>query len=93
MFGKICFVGEDSIFVELKQDFEIKNNILNSHVVIEDREKSLLGEIFEINKGNVKIKFLGEFQNGKLQRGIIRKPLLDASVRSVTDFYYFRKTN
>ncbi len=85
MFGKICFVGEDSIFVELKQDFEIKNNILNSHVVIEDREKSLLGEIFEINKGNVKIKFLGEFQNGKLQRGIIRKPLLDASVRSVTE--------
>lgn len=85
MFGKICFVGEDSIFVELNQDIEIKNSILNSHVVIEDRDKSLLGEIFEINKGNVKIKFIGEFQEGKLQRGIIRKPFLDASVRPVTD--------
>ena len=83
MFDKISFIGEQNIFVNLKPEVEITNNILSSHVVITDREKQLLGEIAELDSGRVKIKLLGEFQDGKLYGGIIRKPLLDASVRAV----------
>lgn len=83
MFDKISFIGEQNIYVNLKEGIEIKNNILSSHVTIIDNEKQLLGEISEIDGNRVKIKLLGEFQNGKLYGGIIRKPLLDSMVREV----------
>lgn len=85
MFDKITFISEQYVLVGLKTDIELKSNILSSHVVISDAEKNLLGEIVEIGDGKVKIKFLGEFSNGKLFGGIIRKPLLDATVRMVNE--------
>lgn len=85
MFDKISFISEQYVFVNLKSGVEIKSNILSSHVVLSDSEKNLLGEIVELGEGKVKIKFLGEFQDGKLFGGIIRKPLLDATVRMVNE--------
>ena len=85
MFGRISFIGEDNVLVDLNEGVELKNNILSSHVVITDKEKMLLGEISELNQGKVKIKLLGEFQNGKLFGGIIRKPLLDSVTRPVNE--------
>ena len=85
MFDKISFIGEQFIFVNLMEGVDIKSNILSSHVVISDAEKNLLGEIVEIGAGKVKIKFLGEFSEGKLFGGIIRKPLMDAEIRMVNE--------
>ncbi|MBR4672152.1 MAG: DUF87 domain-containing protein [Bacilli bacterium] len=85
MFDKISYINETSVYVDLMPGVEIKNNILSSHVVIEDAEKQLLGEIAEVNQTQVSIKLLGEFTNGKLFGGIIRKPLMDAKVRSVNE--------
>ena len=85
MFDKISYINETSVYVDLTPGVEIKNNILSSHVVIEDAEKQLLGEISEVNQTQVNIKLLGEFSNGKLFGGIIRKPLMDAKVRSVNE--------
>ena len=65
MFGRISFIGEDNVLVDLNEGVELKKNILSSHVVITDKEKMLLGEISELNQGKVKIKLLGEFQNDK----------------------------
>jgi len=85
MFDKISLISETNVYVDLVEGVKITNNILSSHVVIKDAEKELLGEISEINKTQVKIKLLGEFQDGKLFGGIIRKPLLDAQVRGVNE--------
>lgn len=82
MFGRISFIGEDNVLVDLNEGVELKKNILSSHVVITDK---VLGEISELNQGKVKIKLLGEFQNGKLFGGIIRKPLLDSVTRPVNE--------
>ncbi len=83
MFDKINFMNDTHIFVGLKAGVEIKKNLLSGHVVISDAEKNVLGEIVEINKEEVKVRLLGEFENGKLHSGVIRKPLLDASVREI----------
>lgn len=85
MFDKISYINETSIYVDLVQGVEIKNNILSSHVVIVDEEKQLLGEIAEINQRQVQIKLIGEFLNGKLYGGIIRKPLMNAKIRSINE--------
>lgn len=85
MFNKIDFMNESNIYVSIKDDAEVKNNLLNVHVVIIDTEKQLLGEIEEIKGKQVKIKLLGEFKNGELFGGVIRKPLLDAQIRPLDE--------
>ena len=85
MFDRIVYVGETNCYVSLKEGVEIKNNLLSSHVVLEDGEKKILGEISELNQGRVNIKLMGEFLDGKLQPGILRKPLMDSTIRPVND--------
>lgn len=85
MFDKISYVSENSLVVDLNPNFPLQNNILSSHVIISDSEKNLLGEITEVTKQDVKIKLLGEFVEGKLWGGIIRKPLMNGQVRPVNE--------
>ncbi len=85
MFDRIVYIGETNCYVSLKEGVEIKSNILSSHVVVEDAEKQILGEISELNQGRVNIKLIGEFHEGKLQSGILRKPLMDATIRPVNE--------
>ena len=85
MFDRIIYIGENNCYVALKEGVEITNNILSSHVIVEDEEKHILGEISELNQGRVNIKLIGEFRDGKLQNGILRKPLMDATIRPVND--------
>jgi len=83
MFDKINFMNDTHVFVGLKDGVELKTNLLSGHVVITDQEKNTLGEIVEINEHQAKIRLIGEFENGKLRNGVIRKPLLDAQVRTI----------
>jgi hypothetical protein len=85
MFEKISLINETSVYVDLVPGVKVTNNILSSHVVIVDEEKQLLGEISEVNSTQVKIKLLGEFTNGQLYGGIIRKPLMNAQIRGIND--------
>ena len=85
MFDKISFIGEQDIYVDLKDGTLIKNNILSSHVAIVDNEKTLLGEISEVDSKRVKIKLLGEFGADKFLGGVIRRPLFDSVVRPLDD--------
>lgn len=85
MFDKITFMNEGNIYVNIKEGVEVKNNLLNMHVVVSDSEKHLLGEIEEIKDRNVKIRLLGEFRGGELFPGVLRKPFLDAQIRAVVN--------
>ena len=83
MFDKIEYMNDSYIYVGLNENEELKTNILNMHVAIIDKDKALLGEIEELNGKKAKIRMLGEFINGKFNGGVIRKPLLDAQIRSL----------
>ncbi len=85
MFDKISLINETSVVVDLTPGVAVTNNILSSHVVIEDEEKQILGEISEVNNAQVRIKLLGEFMNGQLFGGIIRKPLMNSKIRSINE--------
>ena len=85
MFDKIAYMNDSYIFVNLSEGVSLKKDVLNLHVAIIDSEKALLGEIEELNGRQLKIRMLGQFINGKLNSGIIRKPLLDAKIRSLRE--------
>ena len=85
MFGKIEMISKNFALVGLSHSEELMKDLLNVHVVFEDEDKKILGEVEEINKDNLKINFLGELTSDNFVGGILKKPSLDAKVRVITE--------
>ena len=81
MFKEITAISKN--FAWIKMEGTTTDDLLNMNVVFEENEKKILGEVDEIDNGQIKVSFLGEFINGKFQGGIIRKPSLTANVRII----------
>jgi DNA helicase HerA-like ATPase len=84
MLGKIVYISNTMAHVEVIGGLEAASNLMNMHVVFEDGIKMVLGEVEDISETIVKVKFLGELNNGKFLSGVVRKPNLNASVRVIT---------
>ena len=84
MFGKIVFISDTEAHVKIAAEGGLNTNIMNMHVVFEDGDKKVLGEVEDINDEIIKIRFLGEITNGKFIGGVIRKPTFNASLRLIT---------
>ena len=84
MFKNILYVGDVDVEIALKEDAVVNTDIMNMPIVLVDSEKSILAEIKEMNPKSVKAKMLGELVDGKFIGGILRKPNLSATIRSLT---------
>ncbi len=85
MFDRIVYISDKDCEVKLKSDADISFNLMNLHIIFEDNDKKILGEVDDVKDGVVKVRFLGEITNRGLLGGVIRKPTLDASVRVIED--------
>ncbi len=85
MFGKIKFIAENVAHVENIVSAEQMGDLMNTHVVFEAPDQAILGEVEEVNAEVVKIRFLGEFHNGKYVSGVIRKPVMGSKVRTINN--------
>ena len=83
MFGKIKYITEGEAHVESKIEPGQDVDLMNSNVVFEAPNQEILGEVEEVNDDTIKIRFLGEFINGKYVSGVIRKPLLSSNIRMI----------
>ena len=83
MFDRIVYISDHGANVKLVQGIQLSMNLMNLHIVFEDGEKKILGEIDDIDGEVVKVRFLGEIINGNLIGGTIRKPALDAKIRII----------
>ena len=83
MFDRIVYISDHSANIRLKDAENLAVNLMNLHLVFEDKDKKVLGEVYDLDKDIVKARFLGEIVNGKLIGGTIRKPALDASIRVI----------
>jgi len=85
MFGKIIYISESIAHLENT----LKNNesldLMNIHVIFEAPNQRILGEISEINPDIIKIRFLGEYIDGRYVNGVIRKPLLSSKIRIINE--------
>ena len=73
MFGKITEIIDNYVYVE-NSTHELKNNILNIHVVFEEANRKVVGEVLSINKDIIKIFLVGEIRNNFFSPGVMRKP-------------------
>ena len=83
MFDKIIYISDQGANIKLKEDAELAINLMNLHLIFEDKAKTVLGEVDDLSDGVVKARFLGEITNGRLVGGVLRKPSLDAKVRVI----------
>ena len=85
MFERITRISDTSVYVKVGTNTSENANLLNTHLVFQDNEKALLGEIEEVSDEEIKVRLLGEFDGYSLRSGILRKPLLNATIRQVTN--------
>ena len=81
MFEKILSITKNFAIVKISSN--INDDILNYNVILEDKDKRILGEIDEVIDDEAKISFLGEFINNRFFSGIIRRPTLKANIRII----------
>ena len=85
MLGKIKTISKNSAVVEINKDSGQTKDLINLHVIFEDENKKILGEIDSILEDTVKITFLGELTENDFVGGLIKKPSLDAKIRIINE--------
>ena len=83
MFDRITYISDESCKVKLKENTEVKMNLMNLHLIFQDDIKTILAEVDDMDGGLLNARFLGEIVNGRLIGGTIRKPSLDAKIRVI----------
>ena len=84
MFGKIIYLTDNLAHIEIPEGTPVAENLMNMHVIFEDDNKKIVGEVADIDSKVVKVRFLGEVVNGRFIGGVIRKPTLQAKLRVIT---------
>ncbi len=85
MFGNINKINKDYAIVTLETNMASLKDLINMHVIFEDTDKKILGEVDSVTKGYAKINFLGELTDNDFIGGLIRKPSLDAQTRFINE--------
>jgi len=83
MFGKILYISDNIAHVENKMNRDVVADLMNIHVIFEAPNQRILGEVIELNDSEIKIRFLGEYQGKKYLNGVLRKPLLNSTIRII----------
>jgi len=84
MLGIIQGIEEDTVLVKLNIELKEFQNLVNLHVVMEDDNKIIVGEIANIKDGIAYINLLGEIIDNKFIYGVIRKPSFGATVKLIS---------
>ncbi len=84
MIGNIIYISDNEAHIKIPEGTPLATNMMNLHVVFEDDQKKILGEVDDISADIIKVKFLGEIVNNHFVGGVIRKPTLNANIRVIT---------
>lgn len=82
MFGSIKDITENIILVENKAK-KIESNLLNVHVIFQEGNRRVVGEIIKITIDEFTIMLIGEIRDTHFQAGILKVPNMNSSCRIV----------
>lgn len=84
MFGRIVYISSSLAHIKVENKEELTQNLMNLHVIFEDENRSIIGEIEDIDGDLLKVHFLGEIVGQQFVPGVIQKPNLSAKIRPIT---------
>ena len=82
MFEKIIYISNE--IAKIKVSGELESNIMNMHVIFEDKDRFILGQVQDLDGDIVKVNFLGELIDNKFTSGVTMKPSLKSKIRMIT---------
>ena len=82
MFEKIVYISNE--IARIKVTGELESNIMNMHVVFEDGDRYILGQVQDLDGDIVKVNFLGELIDNRFTPGVTMKPSLKSRIRMIT---------
>lgn len=85
MLGKVVYVSDNEVHVRVPEGSNLVTNIINIHVILEDEQKRVVGEVVDITGNLIKIGLLGEYVGDIFYTGVIRKPTLNAKIRIINN--------
>ena len=83
MFEKIVYMSNSECYIQFNSHGKVVTDLINIHVVFEDPDRSILGEIYDFDGEIVRVRFLGEFYGNQFTSGTTRKPSLSAKIRFI----------
>ena len=83
MIGKIIDIYDSIVEVKLEIDVSNQTNLVNIHVVFEDTNQKIVGEIVSLSLDKAKIRILGEIIDDRFLPGFDKKPSFKSKVRIV----------
>lgn len=84
MIGKISYIEENNVKLDLTVDLATVKDYVNFHVIFEDPKIKIVGEIQKIEKTTITVALIGEIVNNVFSPGVIRKPSYGAEARIIT---------
>ena len=84
MLGNIIGIVENEVLLKLAIDINKFENLINVHVIMEDNNKKLVGEIIDIKDNIAHINLLGEIIDNKFVFGVIVKPSFSSVVKLIS---------
>ena len=85
MLGKVIAIENSVVEVALNENIKEVKNLLNYHVVFEEANFNIIGEIKDFSIGKMKVTLLGEMVNNIFLAGTVRRPSLDSPCRIIKE--------
>ena len=82
MFEKIIYISNE--IAKIKVNGSLENNIMNMHVIFEENNRLILGQIQDVDSDIVTVNFLGELIDNNFVSGVTMKPSLSSKIRMIT---------
>ena len=83
MLGTILEIIDNNVIVKLNVDISKQPNIIGLHVVFENDNKKIIGQIDSANKEQIIVSIVGEIQNNIFLPGNSNKPSFNSKVRII----------
>lgn len=84
MLGKIIGIEENVVLVRLGIPATEFQNLINIYVVMEDENRTIVGEIINIKEDIASINLLGEIIDDQFVFGVIVKPSFSATIKLIS---------
>ena len=81
--GKIINIDGNYVIVKIGFDISTNSNLMNVHVIFEDGNKTIVGEILKVTIDELTIGVVGEVRSGVFVPGISSKPSFTAIPRII----------
>jgi ABC-type dipeptide/oligopeptide/nickel transport system ATPase component len=85
MIDKILFINDNEAKIKLSSNDTSNKDLINLHLVFDDNEHKILGEINQVENDIISVQFLGEFKDADFIPGTIKKPKLNSNVRNISN--------